>query len=72
MFTIEWIKKNGGYGTIERMVCAMTDLSEVEAHAKALFPTMRSNHPSRPPDGYRILDNSGAEVRIWIVPDSHD
>jgi hypothetical protein len=66
-YRVEWFIDN------RRAVHAVTDapspattLAQAIEHAKGMLSTIRDRHPRRPPNGFRLLDETGAEVYCSI------
>jgi len=65
MFTIEFIRireRDGARATLDRITHIAADLDSAKDKAKSLFETLNL---AQNPDGFRILDQSGAEVFFW-------
>jgi hypothetical protein len=57
MFGIEWLRQGV---PVERETSAFADLSDAVATTRARVDLVTARHPLAEPDGFRLLDTSGA------------
>jgi hypothetical protein len=57
MFGVEWLKQGV---PVERETSALADLSDAVATTRARVDLVAARHPLAEPDGFRLLDTSGA------------
>ena len=67
MFVVEWVIDHGRRGpeVVDTMRSPAAALADVIEHAKGMFPTIRDRFPRRQPTGFRVFDETGAEVYRW-------
>jgi hypothetical protein len=57
MFAVEWLKQGV---PVERETSALADLSDAVATTRARVELVAARHPLDEPDGFRVLDLTGA------------
>jgi hypothetical protein len=57
MFAIEWLRQGV---LVDRETSALADLSDAVATTRARVDLVTARHPLAEPDGFRLLDRSGA------------
>jgi hypothetical protein len=57
MFAVEWLKQGV---PVDRETSALADLSDAVATTRARVGLVMGRHPLAEPDGFRLLDRSGA------------
>ncbi len=70
MLTIEWIRHRGPDeppAVVETIPCRQNTLADAVEIAKAQFDATRERLPLNPPDGFRIVDESGEELAQWFA-----
>jgi hypothetical protein len=70
MLTIEWIRHRGPDeppAIVETMPFSGNVLGDAVAKAKSQFAGTRKRLPLNPPDGFRIVDESGKELAQWFA-----
>jgi hypothetical protein len=64
MFAVEWLKQGV---PVEKGTFTLADLSDALATTRARVDLVTARHPLAEPDGFRLLDSSGA-VLITQIP----
>jgi hypothetical protein len=57
MFSVEWLRKGV---PVERETSALGNLADAVATTRARAELIAARHPRDEPDGFRLLDSSGA------------
>jgi hypothetical protein len=57
MFAVEWLKQGV---PVAKDTSALADLSDAVATTRARVDLVMARHPLAEPDGFRLLDTSGA------------
>jgi hypothetical protein len=67
--SIEWVRQ-GEAEPVERVSCPPAPLTECVKHAKSIHSTMLQKHEPTPPDGFRVVNKTGAVVYRWGAADA--
>jgi hypothetical protein len=59
MFAIEWLRQGV---TVERETSALANLADAVATTRARVDLVAARHPLEVPDGFRLIDATGAVV----------
>jgi hypothetical protein len=62
--SIEWVRQ-GNAEPVERVECPPAPLADCVKHAKSIHPAIVRKHQPAPPDGFRVIDETGTVVYRW-------
>jgi hypothetical protein len=57
MFAVEWLRQGVA---VERETSALANLADAVATTRARADMVAARHPSEEPDGFRLIDSTGA------------